>query len=44
MCFRNLQNRDPFEGIQQEKVCWEEIPGLSMDYDDYYEDVNSIVD
>ena len=40
----NLQNTDPFEGTREENVCLEDIPGLPIDPDDYYEDTNTIVD
>ena len=40
----NLQSTDPFEGIQEEKVCLEDVPGVPTDSDDYYEDTDIIVE
>ena len=44
MRLKNLQNNDPFEGIQEEKVCLEDVPGLPTDPNDEYEDDDIIVD
>ena len=40
---RKLGNTDPVEGIQDENVCIEGIPGLSIDPYDSDEDNDSIV-
>ena len=47
MRLRNLQNVDPFEKMQEENVCLEDIPGLLIDppdspdsYEDYEIAVN----
>ena len=44
MHLRNLQNTDPFEGTQEEKLCLEDVLGLSSGPDDYYKvtDISSI--
>ena len=34
MHLRNLQNTDPFEGFQEEKVCFEDVARLPTDPDD----------
>ena len=44
VCLRNIQNTDPFAGIQQEEVCVEDIPELQADPDEQYVDVDIIVD
>ena len=44
MHLRNLQNTDPFEGTQEEKVCLEDVPGFPTDPDDCYEDTDIMVD
>ena len=41
---RNLENKEPVEGIQEENVCIEDILGLSINLDDSYEDEDNIVD
>ena len=38
VCLRNVDNTDPVEGIQDENICIEDIPGLSIDPDDLDED------
>ena len=40
---RHLQNTDPFEGTQEEKVCLEDVPVLPTDPDDHCEDTDIIV-
>ena len=44
MRLRNLENKDPVEGIHEENVCIEDILGSSIDLDDSYEDGDNIVD
>ena len=39
---RNLQNTDPFQGTQQDKVYLEDIPGIPTDPDDQHEDADNI--